>query len=303
MAALPGGLLSVITRLLLVSVLVATGALVGLGALAPPVARAEAPRLLLGTTVGLQQSGLLDRLIPPFEQQSGRQVTVVAVSAPQALALGVRGEVDLLLIDADEDEAPFVAAGHGIERRLVMHADDVIVGPRSDPAGIRQATGIEDRLRRIAGSASAWVSRADNSGLYQLEKRLWRDAGIEPIGQSWFVAIGQGMLQTLAAATERQAYTLAERLAFVERRDSLDLAVLSDRDPDLLRLYHVIPVNPAKGWWLDGAGARALADFLVGPDAQAVIRDFGVDRYGEPIFVPDAGRTERDLLPSSRVAS
>jgi len=266
----------------------------------PLPARADTPRLLLGTTVGLQQTGLLDRLIPLFEQQTGRQVTVIPVSAPQALGLGVRGEVDLLLVDADEDEASFVAAVHGTDRRLVLHADDVLVGPTSDPAGIHQAAGVDDALRRIAATSSAWVSRADNSALFQIERRLWREAGVEPVGQPWYVPIGQGMLPTLAASTERQAYTMVDRLTFLERRDALDLAIQVERDPDLLRLYHAIAVNPDKGPWIDAAGARALGDFLLGPEAQAIIRDFDVDRFGQPIFVPDAGRTEQELIPSRR---
>jgi tungstate transport system substrate-binding protein len=256
---------------------------------------------LLGTTVGLQQTGLLDRLVPLFEQQTGRQVTVVAVSDPQALALGVRGEVDALLVDADEDEAPFVAAGHGVDRRLVLHADDVVLGPRDDPAGIRAAASTDDVLQRIAGSQSTWVSRADNSGLYQIEKRLWREAGVEPIGHPWYVPVGQGMLQTLAASTERQAYTLADRLTYLERRDTLDLTILAERQPDLLRLFHVITINPAKGPWIEADAARALVDFLLGADAQAIIRDYAVDRFGEPIFVPDAGRSEQELRPTRQV--
>jgi tungstate transport system substrate-binding protein len=291
-----------LTRRDLTVILLAVVLCLALVSTSPSVARADTPRLLLGTTIGLQQTGLLDRLIPLFEQQTGRQTTVIPVSAPQALGLGVRGEVDVLLVDGDEDEAPFVAAGHGTDRRLVLHADDVLVGPKSDPASVREAANVDDALRRVAATSSAWVSRADNSGLFQIEKRLWREAGVEPIGQPWYVPIGQGMLPTLTAATERQAYTLVDRLTFLGRRDSLDLAIVAERDPDLLRLYHVIGINPAKGPWIDADGARALADFLLGPDAQAIIRDFGVDRFGQPVFVPDAGRTERDLLPARRLA-
>ncbi|MFN8633435.1 MAG: substrate-binding domain-containing protein [Chloroflexota bacterium] len=260
---------------------------------------ADEPRLVLGTTVGLQQSGLLDVLIPPFERQRSRAVTVVAVSAPQALALGVRGELDALLVDAAEDEGVFVAAGHGVERRLVFHADDVVLGPPSDPAHVRDARGVGDALRRVAQAQQGWVSRADNSGLYQLEKKLWRDAGVEPLGQAWYQALGQGMQATLAAATERQAYTLADRQAFLERRDHLDLAVVSEGDPDLLRLYHIILVNPARGEWIDAPDARAFAEYLLGAEAQATIAAFGVDRFGQAIFTADAGRTERELVPGS----
>lgn len=274
------------------------------GLLAPPAgpARADAPRLIVGTTVGLQRTGLLDVLVPRFERQSGRAVTVVAVSAPQVLALGVRGELDVLLVDAGDDAAPFVAAGHGVDRRLVLHADDVLLGPRGDPAGVAAAIGLNDALRRVASSGSAWVSRGDNSALHQVERRLWRDAGLDPTGAAWYGELGQGMLPTLAAATERQAYTLADRQTFLERRDHLDLAVLLEGAPDLLRLYDAIVVNPAKGAWIDAAGARDFVDFLVGPDAQAAIGSFGAERFGRPVFVADAGRSDTDLRPARRHA-
>ena len=279
----------VLSALLSISVLVAWGG--------PTNVRAAEPRLILGTTVGLAATGLLDALLPRFERQTGRAVTVVAVSAPQALALGARGELDALLLDAPEDEPGYLTAGHAVERRLVMHADDVVVGPRDDPAQARAASHLDDILQRIAGSNSGWVSRADNSGLYQLERRLWREAGIDPTGQSWYLPLGQGMVQTLAATTERQAYTLAERLSYFRQRDTLDLAVVAEGAPELLRLYSILVVNRAKGSWIDEAGARALAEFLLGAEAQETIRTFGADRFGQSVFVPDAGRTVDELLP------
>jgi tungstate transport system substrate-binding protein len=269
----------------------------------PSGARADERRLILGTTVGLERSGLLASLLPLFERQNGRQVATIAVSAPQALSLGARGELDVLLVDGDDDEGPFMAAGHGIDRRLVMHADEVVVGPPDDPAGTRQATGVDDALRRVAVSQRTWVSRADNSGHYQLEKRLWREAGIDPIGQSWYLEMAQGMVPTLSAAAERRAYVLADRLTFLERRGMLDLAILAEGAPELLRLYHVVVVNPEKGPWIDYAGATALAEFLLGAEAQALIGRFGVDRLGQPVFVPDAGRTELELRPAGRGAA
>jgi tungstate transport system substrate-binding protein len=268
----------------------------------PTAARADEPRLLLGTTVGLERSGLLDVLLPDFERQAGRKVTTVAVSAPQALGLGARGELDVLLVDAD-DEPGYLAAGHAIDRRLVMHADEVVVGPRGDPARAGEAADPEDALRRIAASNSGWVSRADNSGLFQLEKRLWRAAGLDPVGLAWYLPLGQGMAQTLTAATERQAYTLADRLTFLERRDLLDLGIVVEGAPELLRLYHVLVVNPARGAWIDEAGARAFAEYLASDGAQAAIRGFGVERFGQPIFVPDSGRTEPELRPARRPAA
>jgi tungstate transport system substrate-binding protein len=270
---------------------------------APISAQADEPRLLLGTTVGLERSGLLDVLIPPFVRRTGRRVTIVAVSSPQALGLGARGEVDLLLVDATDDESGHVAAGHAVDRRLVMHADEVVVGPRDDPARAREASSLDDALRRIAGSNSGWVSRGDSSGLHQLEKRLWREAGLDPVGQPWYQPLGQGMVQTLTATTERQAYALADRLTFLERQDQLDLAVVVEGAPDLLRLYHALVVNPEKGAWIDEAGARALAEYLGSAEAQELIRTFGQDRFGRPIFVPDAGRSEQDLRPARRPAA
>ena len=270
---------------------------------APATVQADEPRLLLGTTVGLERSGLLDVLLAPFERQTGRRVTTVAVSGPQALGLGARGEVDLLLVDATDDEPGYVAAGHAVDRRLVMHADEVVVGPRDDPARAREAPSLDEALRRIAASNRGWVSRADNSGLYQLEKRLWREAGLDPLGQAWYQPLGQGMAQTLTATTERQAYALADRLTFLERQDLLDLAVVVEGAPDLLRLYHALVINPAKGSWIDEAGARALAEYLGSAEAQDLIRTFGQDRFGRPIFVPDAGRSEQELRPASRPAA
>lgn len=263
-----------------------------------PATSADTPRLILGTTVGLQRTGLLDVLVPLFERQTGRTVTTVAVSVPQVLALGVRGELDVLLVDAGDDAAPYLTAGHAIDRRLVLHADDVLVGPPTDPARAAEAATLTDALRRIAEAQSGWVSRGDNSALNQLERRLWRDAGLNPVGAPWFLALGQGMVPTLAAATERQAYTLANRQTYLEQRDRVDLSILVQGAPDLLRLYEVIVVNPAKGIWIDDTGARAFADFLLGTEAQALIGSFNVDRYGQPIFVPDAGRPDTDLRPA-----
>jgi tungstate transport system substrate-binding protein len=263
----------------------------------PASAQAPGP-LVLGTTLDLQKTGLLDVLIPAFERHLGRQVTVIPVSAPHALVLGIRSELDVLLVDAGDDEPGFMAAGYGVERHLVMHADEVIVGPRNDPAQVRGSASVEEALRRIIDTGNDWVSRADNSALFQVEKRLWREASIEPRGQPWYVPYGQGMIPTLNATTERQAYTLADRPTFLERRSTLDLAIQLEGAPDLLRLYHVIVANPARGAWIDEAGARAFAQWVLGPEAQELIRTFGVDRYGEPIFTPDAGRTEQELRPA-----
>lgn len=276
---------------------------VGVQARAQAQAPTDEARVVLGTTVGLQRTGLLDVLVPMFERQTGRTVTTVAVSVPQVLALGARGELDVLLVNAGDDAAPFMAAGHGIVRRLVLHADEVLVGPQTDPARAAQSTSVADAMRRIAEAQAGWVSRGDNSALYQLEQRLWHDAGLTPGGAPWFVALGQGMVPTLTAATQRQAYTLADRQTYLEQRDRLDLSVTMEGAPELLRLYDVIVVNPVKGIWIDDTGARAFADFLVSGEVQALIGGYEVDRFGQPVFVPDAGRTDEDLRPVRRPAA
>jgi tungstate transport system substrate-binding protein len=261
-------------------------------------AGAAPPEIVLGTTTSLQASGLLDAVVPAYEQRSGYRVKIVAVSAAQALSLGMRGELDLLLVDSPEDERAFMAGGHGIDRQLVLHDDLVFVGPRSDPDGLGTAGNIPEAMRRVAGGTAYWVSRADNSSAYQLEKKLWAEAGVDPQGQPWYVEIGQGIAGTLAAASARQGYTLADRRALLERQGSLDLAPVASGFPELLDLYHVIVVNPSKGPWLDEAGARAFADYLLIPATQDAIGRFGADRLGQPIFTPDAGRTEDQLVPS-----
>jgi len=257
---------------------------------ATPPASAQPTRLIVGTTVGIQRSGLLDVLVPVFEQQTGRSVTVVAVSAPQVLSLGARGELEVLLVDAGEDASTYMVAGHGVDRRSVFNADDILVGPRSDPAGVVGSATADVALRRVAAAGADWVSRGDNSALHQLERRLWFTAGVNPVEMPWYSALGQGMVLTLAAATERQAYALADRQSYLEQRDHLDLAVLVQGTLDLLRIYDVFVVNPARGVQIDDAGARAFADFLVGPEAQALIGAHGVDRFGAPLFAPSAGQ-------------
>jgi tungstate transport system substrate-binding protein len=267
-------------------------------ALPLPLAQAAPGALVLGTTTSLQASGLLDAVIPQFERSIGYHVTTIAVSTGQALTLGARGEVEILLVNSPDEEHAFMTAGHSVDRRLVLHDDLVVLGPPGDPADLRAATSVADALRRVATSGIGWASRADNSGPYQLEKKLWRTAGIDPIGQPWYVEIGQGIVPTLTAATERQAYTLADRRAWLDQQSGLDLRVVASGFPELLALYHVIVVNSAGSPWLNEDGARAFADFLLAPATQDAIRAFGAERYGEPIFAPDGGRTESQLVPA-----
>ncbi len=256
--------------------------------------RAASNTVILATTTSTQDSGLLDVLVPMFEKQTGYVVKTISVGTGQALALGGRGEADVVLVHAPEAERKYVSEGTLVNRRLVMHNDFIIVGPEADPAQVRGLRRAIDAFRRIAEARAAFVSRGDNSGTNILEKRLWKQAGIEPSGD-WYLQAGQGMGQTLGIASEKRAYTLTDRgtlLALVKR---VQLPILVEKDPPLLNIYSVMEVNPSRFPKVNAAGGKAFADFMVSPGAQAVIKSFGVERFGEPLFFPDAGRREEEI--------
>jgi tungstate transport system substrate-binding protein len=250
---------------------------------APPAGKA----LILATTTSTQDSGLLDELVPLFEQQTGYSVKTIAVGSGQALALGRRGEADVLLVHSPEAELVLVAEGAGVNRRLIMHNDFVLVGPPADPAGITKHTAMES-LQRISGAKALFMSRGDNSGTHAMELQLWKAAGIAPQGP-WYQQTGQGMGQTLAVAAEKRAYTLSDRGTYLSLRNKLGLAVLHEGDPSLRNVYHVIEVNSARFPRVNAAGALAFADFLVSKAVQQRIKEFGIATYGSPLFFPDAG--------------
>jgi tungstate transport system substrate-binding protein len=250
--------------------------------------------VILATTTSTVDTGLLDDLVPVFERQTGYRVVTLSLGSGQALAVGARGEADVLLVHSPDAEAAFMQAGHGVERRLVMHNDFVLVGPASDPAGVRGAPSAGEALRRIAAAKAPFVSRGDQSGTHVLELKLWGQAGLRPEG-GWYIESGTGMGQTLQIADERNGYTLSDRGTYLALRRALHLGVLLEGDPVLRNIYHVILVNPAKNGRINAAGARAFADFLTGADGQRRIGEFGWDRFGQPLFVPDAGKREEDL--------
>ena len=242
--------------------------------------------VILATTTSTQDSGLLDVLIPAFEKANGYRVKTIAVGSGQGLAMGERGEADVILAHSPAAEEEFMAAGHGVDRRLVMHNDFVIVGPPDGPAGIKGLVAVE-ALSRIARSRSSFLSRGDRSGTNALELKLWKQADITPSG-SWYQETGQGMGQTLLIANQKRAYTLSDRGTYLAQRGNLDLTILTEGDPDLLNVYHVIIVNHEKSSRINEKGARAFAEFITSPEVQEQIRNFGVDKYGQPLFVPDA---------------
>ncbi len=263
-----------------------------LSACAPPTGPAR-PEILLATTTSTQDSGLLDALIPEFEKRTGYRVKTTAVGTGAALAIGTRGDADVLLVHAPSAEKPFMDNGNGARRLLVMHNDYVLLGPPGDPARIRGMKAL-DALREIARAGAPFISRGDESGTHILERSLWKATGAEPAGE-WYVEAATGMGQTLTIASEKRAYTIADRGTYLARRSALELAVLVEKDPPLINIYHVITVNSTKFPRVNSAGAEAFADHLVSPDAQRLIGSFGVDRFGEPLFFPDAGKREEDL--------
>jgi tungstate transport system substrate-binding protein len=251
---------------------------------------ARAP-VILATTTSTQDSGLLDVLIPAFERESGYQVKTIAVGSGEAIELGSRGEADVVLAHSPAAEEELMAAGKGAERRTVMHNDFVLVGPASDPAAVK-GEPVADALERIANAESPFISRGDESGTHAFELRLWEDVGVTPEG-GWYQESGQGMGATLQIARDKEAYTLSDRGTYLAAET--DLEVLVEGGAELLNVYHVIDVAPGAGPRVNTEGGKALADWLVSPAAQGEIETFGMDEYGEPLFVPDAGKTDEQI--------
>jgi len=250
--------------------------------------------LILATTTSTQDSGLLDVLVPAFEQATGYIVKTVAVGSGQAMTMGKECNADVLLVHSPAAEVEFMDAGSGIDRRLVMHNDFVIVGPAADPAGIKGTPKAADALAKIAAAEATFVSRADKSGTNAKELALWKAANITPKG-AWYLETGQGMGPTLQIASEKGGYTLTDRATYLATKDKLNLDILVEGEAGLLNVYHVISVNPAKCPGVNTAGATAFADYLVSADGQALIGEFGTEKFGQPLFVPDAGKSEDSL--------
>jgi tungstate transport system substrate-binding protein len=239
--------------------------------------------LTLATTTSTQDSGLLDILVPMFQEQTGIGVKVVAVGTGQALQLGRRGDADVLLVHDPASEKKFMDEGFGALRREVMYNDFILVGPPTDPATVRGEKTIAEAFAQVARHHAPFVSRGDESGTHQKERQIWREAKIEPQGD-WYIRAGAGMGQVLRMADQKRAYTLSDRATFLAQRQGIDLAILSQGDPLLLNRYSVIVVNPDKHPLVHQQAARRFADFLLSPEVQKVIANFGTDRYGQSLF-------------------
>jgi tungstate transport system substrate-binding protein len=266
---------------------------------AAALAQAPASRtVILSTTTSTQDSGLLDVLVPLFEKSTGYSLKTISVGTGQALALAARGEADVTLAHAPALEKKYVGEGKMHDRRLVMYNDFLLIGPESDPARIRGDTSVVSALRKIADGKARFVSRGDKSGTHTLELALWKAAGITP-DAPWYIESGQGMGATLGIANDRQGYTVTDRATMLAFAKRVDLKPMVEGDKLLLNIYSVMEVNPANGPRVNAAGGKAFADFMLAPRTQAVIKTFGVDKYGQPLFVPIAGRgsDEGDVSP------
>lgn len=263
-------------------------------------------RLKLATTTSTENSGLLGVILPPFEKETGLKVDVISVGTGAALKLGENGDADVVLVHAPSLEEAFVKAGFGVNRRDVMYNDFIIVGPKSDPAGVRGEKAAAPALARIAKNGTPFVSRGDNSGTHVKEQELWRDSGIPLTGVKkllkereieylapegeWYLSIGQGMSATLLMADEKEGYCLADRGTWLAFRDKLELEVLVEGDPRLFNPYGVIAVNPARYPGINYRGAMALIAWLTSVEGQKMIGDFQIG--GQPLFIPTAVKAE-----------
>ena len=254
------------------------------------------PTLILATTTSVQDSGLLDILIPLFEKESGYTVQTVAVGSGAAIQMGREGNADVLFVHSPTDEKTLMSEGFGKERVLIAHNDYIIVGPEADPAGIKGLSPV-DAFKAIAAAESNFVARADKSGTSTKELGIWKKTELDPATTkpAWYIETGQGMGASLTIASEKDAYILTDRGTFLASQANLQLVLLVEGDPSLLNVYHIITVNPEKWPKVNYEGALAFMNFMLSSSAQDVLAQFGVDKFGIPLFNPDGGKTDADL--------
>ncbi len=254
---------------------------------------APAP-LILATTTSTQDSGLLDFLVPIFEEQSGYTVQTIAVGTGAALKMAEEGNADVLLVHAPPAEKELMDAGFGRDRFLVMHNDFVFVGPADDPAAIRSLPSAGEALVNISSAQAEFVSRGDDSGTHKKERAIWSSVDLTPVWDG-YIESGQGMGATLIIASEKQAYTMTDRATYLANQDNLDLEILVEGDEALLNVYHVMTVEPSNWENINYEGALAFANFMISDETQALIKEFGIKEYGQPLFFPDADKTDAEL--------
>ncbi|MFW6113954.1 MAG: substrate-binding domain-containing protein [Actinomycetota bacterium] len=247
----------------------------------------ESTNLILATTTSTQDSGLLEQWVPMFEEDNPYTVKVIAVGSGKAMQMGREGEADVMLVHSPAAEEEMVADGYAIDREPVMHNDFIIVGPASDPAGIKDAGSAVDAFSRIAGVQATFISRGDDSGTHKKELTIWEEAGMEPGGE-WYVESGRGMGDNLRVASEEGAYTLSDRATYLNLSGDVELEIIFDGDDTLNNYYHIMEINPEKWPDVNSEGAEAFSDFVTGTEAQEFLLEFGVERFGQQLFYPDA---------------
>jgi tungstate transport system substrate-binding protein len=254
---------------------------------APGAPAPENKKLTLGTTSVLVGTGLIDQLLGPFQARTGYEVTVEKGGAGRAIKLGEKYVADVLLVNEPGSEIKFVEEGNGKDRLPVMYADYVLVGPASDPAGVKGAAKAKEAFKKIADAKALFVTRSDNLGAQSAETKLWKAAGVTPEGD-WYVFSEQGPVGALKQASDGQGYTLIDRATFLENKGQTQLEILYEGDELMRDYYHVVTVNPERSPKINYPAAQALAQFLTSPEAQAIIQQNSVDRFGQPIFFPAA---------------
>ena len=249
-------------------------------------AKTKVTDLILATTTSTQDTGLLDELVPAFEKRYPFTVKTIAVGSGEALAMGAKGEADVLLVHSPKSEEEFVAAGNSSSRKPVMHNRFLLVGPKADPAKVGVETSVTVAMTDIAKTGAPFISRADESGTHKKELSLWEKAGIKPAG-AWYIESGQGMGETLRIADEKDAYTLTDEGTYLAAKASLALTIIKQGDQGFKNSYTVIVVNSKKFPKVNRDGAEAFSRFITGAAGQALIKRFGVKKFGKPLFTPD----------------
>lgn len=266
----------------------------GCAANSEPITEGDNYEIILATTTSTQDSGLLEFLLPEFHAENGFLVKTIAVGTGKALKMAEDGNADVLLVHAPPAEIELVEKGFGIDRTLIMHNDFVIAGPSDDPGKISGMKTAIDAFERILNTGSTFVSRGDDSGTHKKELQFWKDINAQSEGENYLES-GQGMAATLRIASEKGGYLLTDRATYLANQEFLDSVILVEGDPKLLNIYHAISVNPDKWPEVNYSGAQAFTSFLISENTQQLIGEFGIDQYGQPLFFPDADKTESDL--------